>query len=104
MTDSELYYTLALLQVEGVGDIVAKKLIHHCGSAEKVFQTKKNKLATIDGIGEVLIKKLTDASVFKLAEQEISYLSRFSNQYADSISWANMKDKYLKLFEDLCKQ
>mgnify|MGYP006189561113 CR=1 FL=1 len=76
MTDSELYYTLALLQVEGVGDIVAKKLIHHCGSAEKVFQTKKNKLATIDGVGEVLIKKLTDASVFKLAEQEIKFIER----------------------------
>ena len=76
MTDSELFYTLALLQVEGVGDIVAKKLIHHCGSAEKVFQTKKNKLATIDGVGEVLIKKLTDASVFKLAEQEIKFIER----------------------------
>ncbi|WP_396149508.1 DNA-processing protein DprA [Flavobacterium sp.] len=76
MTDSELYFTLALLQVEGVGDIVAKKLIHHCGSAEKVFQTKKNKLATIEGIGEVLIKKLTDVSVFKLAEQEIKFIER----------------------------
>lgn len=76
MTDSELYYTLALLQVEGVGDIVAKKLIHHCGSAEKVFQTKKNKLASIDGIGEVLIKNLTNASVFKLAEEEIKFIER----------------------------
>lgn len=74
MTKSELFYTLALLQVEGVGDIVAKKLINHCGSAEKVFQSKRNKLVSIDGVGEVLIKKLTDTSVFKLAEEEIRFI------------------------------
>ncbi|PKP17994.1 MAG: DNA-protecting protein DprA [Bacteroidetes bacterium HGW-Bacteroidetes-23] len=74
MTKSELFYTLALLQVEGVGDIVAKKLINHCGSAEKVFQSKKGKLVSIDGIGEILIKKLKDTSVFKLAEEEIKFI------------------------------
>lgn len=76
MTTSELYYTLALLQVEGVGDIVAKKLISHCGSAEKVFDTKKNKLLSIDGIGEILIKNLTDKNVFKLAQQEIDFVEQ----------------------------
>jgi DNA processing protein len=74
MTRTELFYTLALLQVEGVGDIVAKKLIHHCGSAEKVFQTKKSKLASIDGVGDVLLKKLSNQNVFKLAEQEIKFI------------------------------
>ncbi|RAR49767.1 DNA-processing protein DprA [Flavobacterium lacus] len=74
MTRTELFYTLALLQVEGVGDIVAKKLIHHCGSAENVFQTKKSKLASIDGIGEVLLKKLANQTIFKLAEQEIKFI------------------------------
>ncbi|UPQ80587.1 DNA-processing protein DprA [Flavobacterium azooxidireducens] len=74
MTKSELFYTLALLQVEGVGDIVAKKLINHCGSAEKVFQSKKGKLVSIDGVGEILIKKLKDTSVFKLAEEEIKFI------------------------------
>ena len=58
MTTSELYFTLALLQVEGVGDIVAKKLINHCGSAENIFQEKKSKLETIEGIGQILIKNL----------------------------------------------
>jgi len=76
MTTSELYFTLALLQVEGVGDIVAKKLINHCGSAEKVFDTKKNKLLSIDGIGEILLKNLSDKSVFKLAQQEIDFVEQ----------------------------
>ena len=74
MTKSELFYTLALLQVEGVGDIVAKKLINHCGSAEKVFQAKKSKLVSIDGIGEVLIKKLANETIFKLADAEIKFI------------------------------
>jgi len=76
MTISELYFTLALLQVEGVGDIVAKKLINYCGSAEKVFDTKKNRLLSIDGIGEILLKNLSDKSVFKLAQQEIDFVEQ----------------------------
>ena len=47
MKTSELFYTLALLQVEGVGDVLAKKLIHHCGNAENVFATKKSQLQKI---------------------------------------------------------
>lgn len=40
MNQTELYHLLALLKIEGVGDIVAKKLINHCGSAENVFNAK----------------------------------------------------------------
>ena len=50
MQHTNLYYTLALLQVEAVGDILAKKLITHCGSAEAVFKSKKNTLAKIDSV------------------------------------------------------
>lgn len=70
MTDTDLHFTLALLKVEGVGDIVAKKLINHCGSAEKVFQAKKKELVGIDGIGEILFKKLQDKTVFEKAQKE----------------------------------
>jgi len=76
MTTSELFYTLALLQVEGVGDIVAKKLINHCGSAEKVFETKKNKLLGIDGIGEILLKKLSEKHIFDLAQKEVHFIEK----------------------------
>ena len=40
MSDEELFHLLALLKVDGVGDIIAKKLLTHCGSAEDVFKTK----------------------------------------------------------------
>lgn len=74
MNDEELFYVLALLKVEGVGDIIAKKLISHCGSALNVFKTKTSQMASIDGIGSVLLKNLKDKSVFEKADQELKFI------------------------------
>jgi len=74
MNEAELVYILALLKVEGVGDIVAKKLINHCGSAEAVFNAKPNHLKSIDGIGSVLLHNLKDKTVFEKAQQELKYI------------------------------
>ena len=51
MSQTELFYALSLLQVEGVGDVMAKKLINQCGSAENIFKEKKATLQKIDGVG-----------------------------------------------------
>lgn len=74
MSDEELFHLLALLKVDGVGDIIAKKLLTHCGSAEDVFKTKTSQIASIDGIGLVLPKKLKGKSVFEKAEQELKFI------------------------------
>ncbi|NJM78490.1 MAG: DNA-protecting protein DprA [Flavobacterium sp.] len=74
MLQNELYYTLALLQVEGVGDILAKKLIHHCGSAEEVFKSKKSTLASIEGIGKSILKNIQDKTVFYKTENELQII------------------------------
>jgi len=74
MNTTELFHVLALLKIDGVGDIVAKKLINHCGSAENIFNTKVSQLKAIDGIGEVLIKNLKDKSAFEKAEQELKFI------------------------------
>ena len=76
MTQSELYHTLALMQVEGVGDVIAKKLIQHCGNATEVFASKKSQLQKIDGIGSVVIKNLQDKSVFAKAEAELKFIAQ----------------------------
>lgn len=70
----DLQYVLALQKVEGVGDIVAKKLINHCGSAREVFNAKSQHLKSIDGVGEILIKKLKDKTVHEKAEQELKFI------------------------------
>ena len=74
MNDQELLSLLALQKIEGVGDIIAKKLLHHCGTAENIFKTKATQLAAIDGIGQFLIKNLKNKSVFLEAEQELKFI------------------------------
>lgn len=74
MTNQDLFFLLALQRVEGVGDIVAKKLLQHLGSAEAVFKAKPQQLAAIDGIGATLIKNLKDPTVFSKAQAELEYL------------------------------
>jgi DNA protecting protein DprA len=74
MTDQDLFYLLALLKVDGVGDIMAKKLLTHCGNAEAVFNAKPNQIAAIDGVGAVLLKKLKDQSVFAKANLELEFI------------------------------
>lgn len=74
MSERELFYLLALLKVDGVGDIMAKKLLTHCGNAEAVFKTKATQIAAIDGVGAVLLKNLKDASVFEKANRELEFI------------------------------
>lgn len=76
MSDQELFYLLALLKVDGVGDIMAKKLLVNCSKAEDVFKTKTNQLAAIDGIGSVLLKNLKDKSIFEKANQELEFIRK----------------------------
>jgi DNA processing protein len=74
MREQDLFYLLALQRVEGVGDIMAKKLLTHCGSAEAVFKTKTTQLAAIDGVGSWTLKNLKDKSVFDKANAELEYI------------------------------
>lgn len=74
MTEQDLFYLLALQRVEGVGDIMAKKLLTHCGTAEAVFKMKTTQLAAIDGVGAALLKNLKDQSVFDKATKELEFI------------------------------
>lgn len=75
MTENQLFYLLALQRVEGVGDIIAKKLLAHFGDAEAVFKAKSSQLAAIDGIGNMLLKNFKDQSVFAKAESELQFIA-----------------------------
>jgi DNA processing protein len=75
MTEQDLFYVLALQKVEGVGDIMAKKLLNHCGSAAAIFDTKSTQLAAIDGVGSVLLQNLKNKTVFEKAEKELKFIN-----------------------------
>lgn len=74
MTDTELFNMLALVKTEGVGDIMAKKLITHLGIAEEVFNAKKSRILAIDGVGEMLYRNLQDKRGFEKAEAEMKFI------------------------------
>jgi len=75
MTENNLLYALALQNVSKIGDITAKKLIQHCGSAEAVLKEKKNNLLKIDGIGSVLLSDLFGKHHLIEAEKELKFIS-----------------------------
>ncbi|MHC0444445.1 DNA-processing protein DprA [Flavobacterium sp. 3-218] len=74
MTDQELFSLLALLKVDGVGDILGKKLLHTFGSASDIFKAKSAQLAAVDGIGAALLKNLKDKTIFEKADRELSFI------------------------------
>jgi DNA protecting protein DprA len=74
MSDQELFYLLALLKVDGVGDIMAKKLLTHFGTPESIFKAKSNQMSGIDGVGTVLLRNLKDKTVFEKADKELEFI------------------------------
>lgn len=76
MTENDLLYTLALQHVPNIGDITAKRLISHCGSAEAVLNEKKQNLLKIDGIGTVILNHLFETNHLKEAEKEIDFIKK----------------------------
>ena len=74
MSDQDLIYILALQNVPKIGDITAKKLIAHCGSAEAVIKEKKHHLLKIGGIGSSMLKDVTNKNHLLAAEAELKYI------------------------------
>ncbi len=82
MLEEELLAVLALQKANGIGDIIAKKLIAHCGSAQNVFSEKKSAVEKINGIGSYTIKNLFDSKIHKLAEKELNHIIKNNVKYA----------------------
>ena len=76
MQNTDLLYLLSLQKAIGIGDINAKKLIKHCGSAKAVFEEKSSSLLKIDGVGSYKLKGLKDKSLLKKAEKEIEFIHK----------------------------
>ena len=76
MQDNKIIYFLALQAAEGIGDINAKKLIAHCGSAKAVFNEKKTLLEKIPGIGRSVIRGLKNKNLFIKAEKEFKFIQK----------------------------
>ena len=74
MLEEELIAILALQKAKGVGDIIAKKLISHCGSAQNVFSEKIAAIEKINGIGRITIQNLKNKELLIRAEKEVAHM------------------------------
>ena len=63
MLEEELLAILTLQKAKGIGDIIAKKLISHCGSAQNVFSERLKAIGKINGIGSHTVKNIFDKEV-----------------------------------------
>ncbi len=75
---NDLYYKIAISKIPKIGAILSKNLIAYCGGAKEVFQSKKNELLKVPGIGEGMardISKGMDVGL-KLAEKECHHLDK----------------------------
>lgn len=74
---TELLYQLALTQLPNIGDIQARILVQHLGSASAVFRAKQKQLEKIEGIGSVRAESIVRFRDFAQAETEVAFLERY---------------------------
>ncbi|MCX6295217.1 MAG: DNA-processing protein DprA [Bacteroidetes bacterium] len=74
--NENLKYKIAISLIPNIGDVLAKRLISHCGSVKAVFEEKKNALEKISGIGEIIAKAIVNQKVFNRAEEEIKFIEK----------------------------
>lgn len=75
-SDKELICIIALGMVPAVGDINAKKLIQHLGSAEAVFNEHYHNLIQIPGIGQTIASHLCSNEFQDKAAEELEYIRK----------------------------
>ncbi|MDO4228457.1 MAG: DNA-processing protein DprA [Capnocytophaga sp.] len=76
MQNDELLYLIALKKTPLVGDITAKKLLAHFGSAKNIFAQQKRKIEKVDGVGERISQNLIKSEYLHEAEAELAFVSK----------------------------
>jgi DNA processing protein len=75
--NNELHFQLALTLVPNIGDVHAKILLQHLGTASQIFKAKQHSLEKIEGIGTVRAKSIKTFSDFATAEKEMRFIEKF---------------------------
>lgn len=74
---NELLYQIALTLVPNIGDVNAKILVTHFGSAEAVFHAPRKVLDDIEGIGIIRANSIKNFKDFSRAEEEIAFIKKY---------------------------
>lgn len=76
MNTNQLLYQIALTQTKGVGDVIARYLLDHFGSAQNIFEAEKKSLNAIKGLPKNVIDELLNPDTLKRAEAELEFVSK----------------------------
>lgn len=72
----DLALQIALTQIPGIGDVLARNLVSYCGGVKEIFHLKKSKLLQVPGIGEKLAESIVTFKNFKPAEAEVHFIEK----------------------------
>jgi DNA processing protein len=88
-TKNELIAMLRLQHVPNIGDVIAKRLIAHCGSPLAIFEENRNHLLKIDGVGTYTLKHLFDTEHLEAAEAELEFILKndFDCTYFEDVDY-----------------
>lgn len=74
---NNLLYQIALTLVPNIGDVHAKALVNHFGSAEAIFHAPKKELDALEGIGTVRANSIKNYKDLSRAEEEILFIKKY---------------------------
>lgn len=69
-------YEIALTLVQGIGDVIGKKLVAYCGGAEAVFCETKKALVKVPNITENVVQSIMSKQVMARAEEELEFVEK----------------------------
>ncbi len=73
-------YQIALTLINGVGPLIAKKLLQYFDSAEAIFSASQKQLLQIDGIGKKIAESILSTNALELAEKELEFIDKHKIQ------------------------
>lgn len=76
----ELRHQIALTQLPQIGDIMAKKLIDHFGSASAIFKAGKQELENVPEIGIARASAIRQFHDYSRVDKEISFIEKYGIQ------------------------
>jgi DNA processing protein len=74
---TELFHQVALTCIPQIGDVSAKKLIAHFGTASEIFKARQRELERIPEIGSVRAGAIKQFNDFDRVEQEIRFIEQY---------------------------
>lgn len=90
-------HQIALTFIPGIGDVTARNLLEHFGSAENVFKASRKSLSEVQGIRKKAIDAILEKKGFDEAEKELRFIEKYKIQplfYTEEVYPKRLKNCY----------